>query len=741
MPDPANYSSEDEWMAACVPAVIDEGKPQDQAVAQCMQMWADKSVGGLVTRAYSLLEIKAVDSEKREIEGIASTPSVDRIGDILEPKGAKFTLPMPLLWQHKHGEPVGQVTAAKATGDGISIKAKFARIEEPGELKNIVDKAWQAVKAGLVRGLSVGFRPIEYSFMDESGGIRFMEWNWYELSLVTIPANTDATISVIRSIDQSLQASSQAEASGSRESGAATGRRDGPPPGTPGKRSVNLKPEGKTMSKTIAEQITALENARAAKSARMEEVMQKSIDEGRSTEPDEQEEFDTLEREVDAIDGDLKRLRVLEKQMQAKAQPVQAKTIDDGAAARAPQIRMQAPEMPKGVRLARVAKCLALAQGNRSEALEIAKQTYPSDAPTIATLEAAKRYGEVSDMAIKAAVPAGGTTDTQWAGALVSAASGESGVVSDFLEYLRPMTIIGKFGTMGIPSLRRVPFRTGLITQHTGGTGFWVGEGNPKPVTKVDLSRRTLTPTKCATIAVVTDELLRDSSPSADILVRDSLVGALTELMDSDFVDPASTASGARPASITNGVTTVIAQGGGTYGSAENVRADVRAMMANFIAANNPPSQGVWIMRATTALALSLMQNPLGQAEFPGITMNGGTFLGFPVISSEHVPASASPSGDYVVFVNASDIYFADEGGMSIDMSREASIEMDDNPTGAAFTGSPGSVTGLGTTSLVSLWQQNLIGWRAERTVNWLRARPSGVQVLEGVNWGEGTEP
>ena len=103
-------------------------------------------------------------------------------------------------------------------------------------------------------------------------------------------------------------------------------------------------------------------------------------------------------------------------------------------------------------------------------------------------------FGEVSDLALKAAVPAGSTTDTQWAGALVSAASGEAGVVGDFLAFLKPKTFIGQFGTNGVPALRHVPFRTGLVTQHSEGTGYWVGEGAPKPVTKIDLSRRTLTP-------------------------------------------------------------------------------------------------------------------------------------------------------------------------------------------------------------------------------------------------------
>ncbi len=47
MPDIANYEEEDEWMGACVPAMIDEGREQDQAVAACMSMWREKNFGAV----------------------------------------------------------------------------------------------------------------------------------------------------------------------------------------------------------------------------------------------------------------------------------------------------------------------------------------------------------------------------------------------------------------------------------------------------------------------------------------------------------------------------------------------------------------------------------------------------------------------------------------------------------------------------------------------------------------------
>ena len=156
-------------------------------------------------RAYSLLTIRSADDDARVIEGIASTPTPDRYDDIVEPLGAKYALPMPLLWQHQHGAPVGHVEFAALTEEGIPFKATIAKIDEPGRLKDRLDEAWQSVKARLVRAVSIGFRPLEHAFM-ENGGIRYLSWEWIELSLVTIPANADATINTIRSIDTTTRA-------------------------------------------------------------------------------------------------------------------------------------------------------------------------------------------------------------------------------------------------------------------------------------------------------------------------------------------------------------------------------------------------------------------------------------------------------------------------------------------------------------------------------------------------------
>ncbi|AKI26996.1 HK97 family phage prohead protease [Moraxella catarrhalis] len=159
-----------------------------------------------MTKAYSTLQIKSVtdNDDERIITGIATTPSTDRDDDILEPLGAKFTLPIPLLSHHNHSQPIGEVIQAEVTAGGILITAKIAKIDEEGKLKERIDEAWQSIKSGLIKGLSVGFKIKEYSYIENSWGLHIKEWEWWELSIVTIPANGDAVITSVKQIKEAF---------------------------------------------------------------------------------------------------------------------------------------------------------------------------------------------------------------------------------------------------------------------------------------------------------------------------------------------------------------------------------------------------------------------------------------------------------------------------------------------------------------------------------------------------------
>lgn len=155
-------------------------------------------------RAYSVLEIKSVDGDERVIKGLATSPVPDRAGDIVEPLGVKFTNPLPLLWQHQHDKPIGHVVFDPPTEKGITFTATLPKIAEAGPLKDLVDMAWQAIKARLVRGVSIGFRALKYAHI-ENGGIHFQETEVYELSAVTVPMHQLATIQTIKAMDAAVR--------------------------------------------------------------------------------------------------------------------------------------------------------------------------------------------------------------------------------------------------------------------------------------------------------------------------------------------------------------------------------------------------------------------------------------------------------------------------------------------------------------------------------------------------------
>lgn len=157
--------------------------------------------------AYSLLEVKSVDDAEWRLEGIATTPTPDRVDDVVEPKGAQFTLPVPFLWQHDKRQPIGNVIEAQVTDDGIKVVIQLVKPDEveSEDLKKRLQEAWDSIKTGLVRGLSIGFRGLEVADIQGTWGYKFIKWDWYELSAVTIPANQEASITGIKTLCQANQ--------------------------------------------------------------------------------------------------------------------------------------------------------------------------------------------------------------------------------------------------------------------------------------------------------------------------------------------------------------------------------------------------------------------------------------------------------------------------------------------------------------------------------------------------------
>lgn len=150
-------------------------------------------------RAYSVLETKDVDAERRVITGTATTPRVDSYKDIMEPLGVRYRGPVNLYLYHNTNLPVGNVEFGKATDKGIPFKATLPDVVEAGTVRERVNEAWHSLKYKLLQAVSIGFLPLEYQYIEDSYGVHYKEWEMLELSLVGVPANPDAMIDTVKS--------------------------------------------------------------------------------------------------------------------------------------------------------------------------------------------------------------------------------------------------------------------------------------------------------------------------------------------------------------------------------------------------------------------------------------------------------------------------------------------------------------------------------------------------------------
>jgi hypothetical protein len=325
----------------------------------------------------------------------------------------------------------------------------------------------------------------------------------------------------------------------------------------------------------------------------------------------------------------------------------------------------------RGSTFTRIAIATALHRGYTYAAAEYARERWP-DTPAV-------------DLFIsKAAVAVGTSANTP----LVAPGAGE------LLGLVRPRTILGR-----LSRARRVPLVDGVALQTAGATYQWIGENAPHPVGRLTFASASLPALKAGGIVVLTEGLLRNSTPAAEAVVRDELVDGLVRFHDAAFINPALAAvAGVSPASITNGIVATVSTG--------NPADDVTALLSGFA-----DLDGVSIVASEHALIA--IANAL-----PG-ALQGGRLHGIvPVVAS-------SAAGTSLVAIHEPSIMLGDDGAIEVDAARAATLQMDDspdNPLGAA-------------TVQVSLWQNGLVGLKVTRFMNWARRNAAAVAVVSGASY------
>jgi hypothetical protein len=118
------------------------------------------------------------------------------------------------------------------------------------------------------------------------------------------------------------------------------------------------------------------------------------------------------------------------------------------------------------------------------------------------------------------------------------------------------------------------------------------------------------------------------------------------------------------------------------------------------------------------------MRNTLGQKEFEGVTGNGGTLEGDPLVVGDNVGA-----GDFIL-LKPSDIWKIGDSGLSVSVSREATIEMSSAPIAAGLV-----PTGQ-TQNPVNMFQAESTAIKVVRSINFAKRRTGAVAYIGDAAYG-----
>lgn len=136
------------------------------------------------------------------IEGLAwPFGAADRSGDVIE-KGAfsALALPMPMLFGHDPNDPVGAWTEAHEGPDGLHLKGRLL-VEDVARAREV----HAMVKAGAVRGLSIGFIT-KKAAPRARGGRTISALDLFECSLVSTPMHPGAHVTAVKGVQGNTMA-------------------------------------------------------------------------------------------------------------------------------------------------------------------------------------------------------------------------------------------------------------------------------------------------------------------------------------------------------------------------------------------------------------------------------------------------------------------------------------------------------------------------------------------------------
>jgi HK97 family phage prohead protease len=157
------------------------------------------------------LTAEVTSNDGVKIDATITTESIDRDGEVLISQGmdtSEFDLNPVVFYNHDYAQPVGRITGLKRGKNKIDATIEFAKRPADFEGSYFPEFVESLVSQGIVKGISVGFVPLEGGVRKASKQDReqfgdrvrqvYSKWKLYEVSIAPLPANPNALVTAVR---------------------------------------------------------------------------------------------------------------------------------------------------------------------------------------------------------------------------------------------------------------------------------------------------------------------------------------------------------------------------------------------------------------------------------------------------------------------------------------------------------------------------------------------------------------
>jgi hypothetical protein len=333
-----------------------------------------------------------------------------------------------------------------------------------------------------------------------------------------------------------------------------------------------------------------------------------------------------------------------------------------------------------------VIKALVQASGNLEHAARIAQDgNYPERAVEFT----------------KAAVAAGTTSDSAWAGPLL----GFTDLVGDWFETLRNFSVVDALIAQGA---KRISANVRFFLMTLASAGGNISEATWWPLSKMEFAASRQSYVVSLSGVVVSDAILRFSAESTQNLINTELAGSVAGASNATAI-------------------TLLLDSITPSASSGDARTDLQTLFGSISLSSRSRPLLVASPGVVKQLAF-LGASDNGAPTFPDITVpTGGMISGVPLIAVDelHAHGAAGADGDMIMIIDAAQIA-ADTGVLTLDVSKQATLQMSDAPNQAA-------------SNIVSMYQTNSIAIRSRRIFSLQRVRTSAVAAIKLAHYGPGS--